>query len=171
MRVQFCNVWDFQKQNKAFWGVTFSFWEKISSFWENSLYFWEKDSFLGKSIHFWEKTLPFWEKFSLFGKGEALCGKRITKDVVVNVNIKMTKKWKIKMYIFQDLFLRLCFYKGTFFFQTIWRTFDRNDLRVMQQSIQHCICQCRWTKYFAPFREWHIGCYKCAMLFVPLVYG
>jgi len=37
----------------------------------------------------------------------------------VNVNIKMTKKWKIKMYIFQDLFLRLCFYKGTFFFQTI----------------------------------------------------
>lgn len=40
-------------------------------------------------------------------------------EVFVNVNIKMTKKWKIKMYIFQDLFLRLCFYKGTFFFQTI----------------------------------------------------
>ena len=65
-----------------------------------------------------------------------------------NVNIKMTKKWKIKMYIFQGLLLSLWFYKGTFFFQTIWRTFDRNDLRVMQQSIQHCICQCRRTKYF-----------------------
>lgn len=25
----------------------------------------------------------------------------------VNVNIKMTKKWKIKMYIFQDLLLSL----------------------------------------------------------------
>ena len=28
----------------------------------------------------------------IFGKGEALCRKRITKDVVVNVNIKMIKK-------------------------------------------------------------------------------
>lgn len=35
---------------------------------------------------------------------------------VVNVNIKMIKKWKIKMYIFQDLFLSLCFHKGSFFF-------------------------------------------------------
>ena len=34
----------------------------------------------------------------------------------VNVNIKMIKKWKIKMYIFQDLFLSLCFHKGSFFF-------------------------------------------------------
>lgn len=38
---------------------------------------------------------------------------------VVNVNIKMIKKWKIKMYIFQVLFLSLHFYKGSFFFQTI----------------------------------------------------
>lgn len=52
----------------------------------------------------------------ILGKGEALCRKRITKDVVVNVNIKMIKKWKIKMYIFQDLFLSLCFHKGSFFF-------------------------------------------------------
>ena len=36
--------------------------------------------------------------------------------VNVNVNIKMIKKWKIKMYIFQDLFLSLCFHKGSFFF-------------------------------------------------------
>ena len=35
---------------------------------------------------------------------------------IVNVNIKMIKKWKIKMYIFQDLFLSLCFHKGSFFF-------------------------------------------------------
>ena len=34
----------------------------------------------------------------------------------VNVNIKMIKKWKIKMYIFKDLFLSLCFHKGSFFF-------------------------------------------------------
>ena len=34
----------------------------------------------------------------------------------VNVNIKMIKKWKIKMYIFQYLFLSLCFHKGSFFF-------------------------------------------------------
>lgn len=34
----------------------------------------------------------------------------------VNVNIKMIQKWKIKMYIFQDLFLSLCFHKGSFFF-------------------------------------------------------
>lgn len=52
----------------------------------------------------------------ILGKGEALCGKRITKDVVVNVNIKMIKKWKIKRYIFQDLVLSLCFHKGSFFF-------------------------------------------------------
>lgn len=38
---------------------------------------------------------------------------------IVNVNIKMIKKWKIKMYIFQVLFLSLHFYKGSFFFQTI----------------------------------------------------
>ena len=37
-------------------------------------------------------------------------------SIVVNVNIKMIKKWKIKMYIFQDLFLSLCFHKGSFFF-------------------------------------------------------
>ena len=37
----------------------------------------------------------------------------------VNVNIKMLKKWKIKMYVFQDLFLSLCFHKGPFFLQTI----------------------------------------------------
>lgn len=37
----------------------------------------------------------------------------------VNVNIKMLKKWKIKMYIFQELFLSLCFHKGSFFFQTV----------------------------------------------------
>ena len=43
----------------------------------------------------------------ILGKGEALCGKRITKDVVVNVNIKMTKKWKIKMYIFQPFFIKM----------------------------------------------------------------
>ena len=36
----------------------------------------------------------------ILGKGEALCGKRITKDVVVNVNIKMIKKWKIKKVYF-----------------------------------------------------------------------
>ena len=36
--------------------------------------------------------------------------------LTVNVNIKMIKKWKIKMYIFQDLFLSLCFHKGSFFF-------------------------------------------------------
>lgn len=29
------------------------------------------------------------------------------KYIYVNVNIKMTKKWKIKMYIFQDLLLSL----------------------------------------------------------------
>lgn len=28
-------------------------------------------------------------------------------EMFVNVNIKMTKKWKIKMYIFQDLLLSL----------------------------------------------------------------
>ena len=37
----------------------------------------------------------------------------------VNVNIKMLKKWKIKMYIFQELFLNLSFHKGSFFFQTV----------------------------------------------------
>jgi transposase len=44
---------------------------------------------------------------------------RISPDTVVtvvNVNIKMIQKWKIKMYIFQDLFLSLCFHKGSFFF-------------------------------------------------------
>lgn len=40
-------------------------------------------------------------------------------DMFVNVNIKMLKKWKIKMYIFQELFLSLCFHKGSFFFQTV----------------------------------------------------
>ena len=40
----------------------------------------------------------------------------IKEFVNVNVNIKMIKKWKIKMYIFQDLFLSLCFHKGSFFF-------------------------------------------------------
>ena len=40
----------------------------------------------------------------------------IPSDKGVNVNIKMIKKWKIKMYIFQDLFLSLCFHKGSFFF-------------------------------------------------------
>ncbi|WP_455194187.1 hypothetical protein [Eubacterium ramulus] len=39
--------------------------------------------------------------------------------ISVNVNIKMLKKWKIKMYIFQELFLSLCFHKGSFFFQTV----------------------------------------------------
>ena len=39
--------------------------------------------------------------------------------IIVNVNIKMLKKWKIKMYIFQELFLSLCFHKGSFFFQTV----------------------------------------------------
>ena len=37
----------------------------------------------------------------------------------VNVNIKMIKKWKIKMYICQELFLSLCFHKGPFLFQTV----------------------------------------------------
>lgn len=41
---------------------------------------------------------------------------RINDETCVNVNIKMIKKWKIKMYIFQDLFLSLCFHKGSFFF-------------------------------------------------------
>ena len=38
---------------------------------------------------------------------------------IVNVNIKMIKKWKIKMYICQELFLSLCFHKGPFLFQTV----------------------------------------------------
>ena len=33
--------------------------------------------------------------------------KKIIKLLTVNVNIKMTKKWKIKMYIVQDLLLSL----------------------------------------------------------------
>ena len=37
----------------------------------------------------------------------------------VNVNIKMLKKWKIKMYIFQLFFLGLCFQKGSLFSKTI----------------------------------------------------
>ena len=37
----------------------------------------------------------------------------------VNVNIKMLKKWKIKMYIFQLFFLGLCFQKGSLFPKTI----------------------------------------------------
>ena len=41
------------------------------------------------------------------------------RSINVNVNIKMLKKWKIKMYIFQELFLSLCFHKGSFFFQTV----------------------------------------------------
>ena len=40
-------------------------------------------------------------------------------QIVVNVNIKMIKKWKIKMYIFPRLFLSLRFHKGPFFFQTV----------------------------------------------------
>lgn len=39
--------------------------------------------------------------------------------ISVNVNIKMIKKWKIKMYICQELFLSLCFHKGPFLFQTV----------------------------------------------------
>lgn len=39
--------------------------------------------------------------------------------LTVNVNIKMLKKWKIKMYIYQALFLSLCFHKGPFLFQTV----------------------------------------------------
>lgn len=38
---------------------------------------------------------------------------------IVNVNIKMLKKWKIKMYIFQLFFLGLCFQKGSLFPKTI----------------------------------------------------
>ena len=46
--------------------------------------------------------------------------KMIAKAVAdVNVNIKMIKKWKIKMYIYQELFLSLCFHKGPFLFQTV----------------------------------------------------
>lgn len=53
------------------------------------------------------------ERFPYIG-GDAASG---TKNLIgVNVNIKMIKKWKIKMYIFQDLFLSLCFHKGSFFF-------------------------------------------------------
>lgn len=37
----------------------------------------------------------------------------------VNVNIKMPKKGKIKMYIFQELFLTGRFHKGLFIFQTV----------------------------------------------------
>ena len=37
----------------------------------------------------------------------------------VNVNIKMLKKWKIKMYIFQLVLLRLCLQKGSLFPKTI----------------------------------------------------
>lgn len=48
-----------------------------------------------------------------FSKGRLT---NISGDTIVNVNIKMIKKWKIKMYIFQDLFLSLCFHKGSFFF-------------------------------------------------------
>ena len=32
---------------------------------------------------------------------------KVVLNMSVNVNIKMTKKWKIKMYIFQDLLLSL----------------------------------------------------------------
>ena len=39
--------------------------------------------------------------------------------IIVNVNIKMLKKWKIKMYIFQLFFLGLCFQKGSLFPKTI----------------------------------------------------
>ena len=39
------------------------------------------------------KILVFGKKNSLFGKGEALCGKRITKDVV-----KRYQSAKVKMY-------------------------------------------------------------------------
>ena len=57
------------------------------------------------------------EKRTLFWKMQQLrWNKEIWKGVCVNVNIKMIKKWKIKMYIFQDLFLSLCFHKGSFFF-------------------------------------------------------
>lgn len=52
--------------------------------------------------------------------------------LTVNVNIKMLKKWEIKMYIFQELFLSLCFHKGPFLIQTVWRSFNGNNLRMMQ---------------------------------------
>ena len=45
----------------------------------------------------------------------------------VNVNIKMIKKWKIKMYIFQNLLLSLCFHKGLFSFLTVGQFFDANN--------------------------------------------
>ena len=52
------------------------------------------------------------EKFNLRKyKGEPMWGTHVFEEGKqcsdVNVNIKMTKKWKIKMYIFQDLLLSL----------------------------------------------------------------
>ena len=82
----------FRNRTRHFGEWRFLFGRKLALSGKIAFIFGKKDSFLGKSIHFWEKTPPFGEKFSLFGKGEALCRKRITKDVVVNVNIKMIKK-------------------------------------------------------------------------------
>ena len=58
------------------------------------------------------------DQFSFYRIPKALftneCFKDLSSDakilyglMLVNVNIKMTKKWKIKMYIFQDLLLSL----------------------------------------------------------------
>ena len=50
-------------------------------------------------------------------KYKELVGKE--SKIGVNVNIKMLKKWKIKMYTFQLFLLRLCFQKGSLFPKTI----------------------------------------------------
>ena len=37
----------------------------------------------------------------------------------------------------------------------------------MQQSVQECVCKRGGMEELAPLREWHIGCYHRAVLFVP----
>lgn len=61
--------------------------------------------------------MPQWQEKEQFKDWKSLTEQELLK--IVNVNIKMLKKWKIKMYIFQELFLSLCFHKGSFFFQTV----------------------------------------------------
>ena len=74
--------------------------------------------FLGYTVlHFWGQDISKHTDECLQAIEETIWDTKFSDTATdVNVNIKMIKKWKIKMYIFQDLFLSLCFHKGSFFF-------------------------------------------------------
>ena len=79
--------------------------------------------------------------------------------------VKYNKKRKILMYKF-PLLLWLSFQKSSLFPESIWRTFYRNNGRMMQQSIQNRICQGRRTQNFSPLWKRCICCNDCAVFFI-----